>query len=84
MPRSETWFQPSIRRVGYTELLHRMSLSSASTRYAVTRADLVLIIPCRCGEEGGAEDGAASANLPCGLEHDGDEATLSGEASNPP
>ena len=61
-----------------------MSLSPASTRYAVTRADLGLIIPCRCGEEGGAEDGAASANLPCGLEHDGDEATLSGEASNPP
>ena len=48
----------------------------ASTRHATTRAELGLVTLCRCGKEDGAEDGAASANLPCRLERDSDEATL--------
>ena len=52
----------------FNMLLHRY----ASTRHATTRAELGLVTPCRCGKE----DGAASANLPCRLERDSDEATL--------
>ena len=46
------------------------------TLYTALYTELGLVTPCRCGKEDGAEDGAASANLPCGLERDSDEATL--------